>query len=95
MPGPPCYCGPPQAGQVGAQPRALADAVYAYAANIDNLEALSDAVNRIAHKHASLGVSDYHAIVTPPPLPIAAPMRMMDPQCSAGQNRWGVDAWMA
>lgn len=41
----------------GDQPRALADAVIAYAANIDNLEALLPAVTRIAHKHTSLGIT--------------------------------------
>jgi nitric oxide dioxygenase len=40
----------------GEQQRALASAVYAYAANIDNLQALQSAVTRIAHKHASLCV---------------------------------------
>ena len=40
----------------GAQPAALAHAVWAYAENIDNLGALSAAVSRIGNKHASLGV---------------------------------------
>ncbi len=40
----------------GDQPRALAAAVYAYAANIDNLGALTGAVERIAHKHASFNI---------------------------------------
>ncbi|KAK3388685.1 globin-like protein [Sordaria brevicollis] len=40
----------------GAQPRALAHAVLAYATYIDNLPALSHAVSRIAHKHVSLQV---------------------------------------
>ncbi|KAG5461929.1 MAG: globin-like protein [Olpidium bornovanus] len=40
----------------GTQQAALAAAVHAYAANIDNLGALGPAVTRIAHKHASLGV---------------------------------------
>ena len=42
--------------QDGAQARALADAVFAYANNLENLEALLPAVARIAHKHVSLGV---------------------------------------
>ncbi|KAI0019848.1 flavohemo protein [Xylariomycetidae sp. FL0641] len=52
-------------GQVtGAQPRALAAAVFAYASYVDNLPALSAAVERIAHKHASLGVhADQYPIV--------------------------------
>ena len=42
--------------QDGAQARALADAVFAYANNLENLEALLPSVARIAHKHVSLGV---------------------------------------
>ena len=41
----------------GDQPAALAHAVWAYAANIDNLAVLEATVTRIAHKHASLGVA--------------------------------------
>jgi nitric oxide dioxygenase len=42
------------------QPLALARAIQAYAANIDNLEALASAVELIANKHASLGVKPEH-----------------------------------
>ncbi|WP_142846788.1 NO-inducible flavohemoprotein [Telmatospirillum sp. J64-1] len=41
---------------VGDQPRALADAVHAYAANIDQPHVLSAAIRRITHKHASLNI---------------------------------------
>jgi nitric oxide dioxygenase len=44
----------------GQQPRALAAAVYAYAANIDNLPVLSHAVEIIAQKHTSLLVKPEH-----------------------------------
>ena len=40
----------------GKQQATLAQAIYAYIANIDNLEALTPAVLRIAHKHASLDI---------------------------------------
>jgi nitric oxide dioxygenase len=40
----------------GAQQGALAGALVAYAANIDNRDALAPVVRRIAHKHASLGI---------------------------------------
>ena len=40
----------------GKQQATLAQAIYAYAANIDNLEALTPAVLRIARKHASLDI---------------------------------------
>lgn len=48
----------------GSQQTALANSVFAYAANIDNLSALTSVVNRIAHKHASLGIKpDHYPIV--------------------------------
>ncbi|MCV6626437.1 MAG: globin domain-containing protein, partial [Cellvibrionaceae bacterium] len=48
----------------GAQPKALANAVVAYAANIDNLGNLSEAVTRIVQKHCSLGITpDQYDIV--------------------------------
>lgn len=40
----------------GEQPRALADAILAYANNLDNIAVLTPVVERIAHKHASLGI---------------------------------------
>ena len=46
--------------QSGNQPETLARAVYAYAANIDNLGALGPAVSRIANKHASLNIRPEH-----------------------------------
>ena len=46
--------------QDGNQARALADAVFAYANNLTNLEALIPAVQRIAHKHVSLGIKPEH-----------------------------------
>ncbi|RJE19484.1 hypothetical protein PHISCL_08169 [Aspergillus sclerotialis] len=42
----------------GAQPAALAHAVWAYASNIENPEALKTAISRIGHKHVSLGVTE-------------------------------------
>lgn len=42
------------------QPRALAGALFAYAANIDNLAVLGPAVERIAQKHASLFIQPEH-----------------------------------
>lgn len=41
----------------GNQQEALANAVYAFAANVDNLGALLGAVERIAQKHISLGIT--------------------------------------
>lgn len=44
----------------GKQQRALAGAITAYAANIDNLEVLGGAVEMIAQKHASLLIKPQH-----------------------------------
>ena len=44
----------------GGQQRALAGAICAYAANIDNLDALGPAVELIAQKHCSLGIQPEH-----------------------------------
>ncbi|MET0386028.1 MAG: globin domain-containing protein [Polyangiales bacterium] len=44
----------------GAQQTALAAAVFAYAANFDDAEALAPVLRRIAHKHASVGVKPAH-----------------------------------
>lgn len=41
----------------GRQREALFNAVHAYAANIDNIEALLPAVEKIAHKHASFQIT--------------------------------------
>lgn len=47
-----------QAG--GTQQTALANAVLAYAQNIDNPAALAPVASRIAHKHASIGIRAVH-----------------------------------
>ncbi|EFY84216.1 hypothetical protein J3459_018659 [Metarhizium acridum] len=46
--------------QTGAQQLALANAVFAYAAYIDDLGKLGEAVERIAQKHASLFIKPEH-----------------------------------
>ncbi len=50
--------------ETGAQPAALAHAVWAYADNIDNLSAMTSAISRIGNRHASLGITaDQYPIV--------------------------------
>ncbi|MDO9429757.1 NO-inducible flavohemoprotein [Phenylobacterium sp.] len=44
----------------GSQPRALAGAILAYAANIENLGALTQTVERIAQKHVGLQIAPEH-----------------------------------
>lgn len=47
-------------GDAGSQPHALAAAILAYGANIDNLGALAPAVERIAQKHVGLQILPEH-----------------------------------
>ncbi|MFK5595910.1 NO-inducible flavohemoprotein [Methylobacterium sp. HMF5984] len=47
-------------GETGSQPKALAQAVLAYARNIDNLGVLAGAVERIAQKHVALSILPEH-----------------------------------
>ncbi|MXP62396.1 NO-inducible flavohemoprotein [Roseomonas sp. M0104] len=47
-------------GETGSQPKALANAVLAYAQNIDNLGVLTAAVERIAQKHVGLNILPEH-----------------------------------
>lgn len=47
-------------GAGGQQPRALAGAILAYAQNIDNLGALTAAVERIAQRHTGLNILPEH-----------------------------------
>ncbi|CFX06616.1 Flavohemoprotein [Candidatus Filomicrobium marinum] len=47
-------------GANGSQPKALAQAILAYAENIENLGALAPAVERIAQKHAGLNILPEH-----------------------------------
>ncbi len=44
----------------GAQQQSLAAAVFAYAANIDQASALAPVIERIVHKHASVGITPAH-----------------------------------
>jgi len=44
----------------GSQQQSLASAVFAYAANYRNADALAPVLNRIAHKHASVGLTSAH-----------------------------------
>ncbi|MBV1777250.1 NO-inducible flavohemoprotein [Burkholderiaceae bacterium DAT-1] len=44
----------------GSQQQSLAAAVFAYAANIDNAAALAPVMERIVHKHVSVGITPAH-----------------------------------
>ena len=47
-------------GETGSQPKALASAVLAYAQNIERLDVLGPAIERIAQKHAGLQILPEH-----------------------------------
>ena len=66
----------------GGQQRALAGAICAYAANIDNLGALGTAVELIAQKHCSLGIQPEH-------YPIVGKHLLVGHQGCAGRCRHG------
>lgn len=48
------------AQQSGEQPKRLAGAILAFAQNVDRLDALSGAVERMAHRHVEVGVKPAH-----------------------------------
>ncbi|KAL2008710.1 hypothetical protein VTN00DRAFT_6904 [Thermoascus crustaceus] len=65
----PIYLGKPRTGHAhlsftGHQARALAGALYAYAANIDNLDALTPSTKLITHRHSSFYIQpdDYKTV---------------------------------
>lgn len=47
-------------GETGSQPKALASAILAYAQNIERLDVLGPAVERIAQKHVGLQILPEH-----------------------------------
>ncbi|MBB5687015.1 globin domain-containing protein [Sphingobium boeckii] len=48
------------AQESGEQPKRLAQAILGFAENVDKLEALSGAVERMAHRHIQTGVKPEH-----------------------------------
>lgn len=73
----------------GEQSRALSDAVLAYAKNIDNVEVLLPVVQRIAHKHVSLGVQASHYAVVGENLLAAIQQVLSLPDDHAALTAWG------
>lgn len=74
----------------GFQPRALAGSLYAYASNIDDLGALSPAVEKICQKHASLYVQPEHYKIVGEYL-----LRAMGDVLGAALTKDVLDAWEA
>lgn len=74
----------------GEQPAALAHAVWAYASNIENPEALKTTISRIGHKHASLGI-------TPEQYPLVGEglLSAIKTVLGSAANDQVIDAWKA
>jgi nitric oxide dioxygenase len=73
----------------GTQRRALANAVVAYAANLDRLEVLGDAVSLIVHKHASLNILPEHYPIVGECLLAAVKEVLGDPATDEVLGAWG------
>lgn len=73
----------------GEQSSALSDAILAYAKNIDNVEVLLPVVQRIAHKHVSLGVQASHYAVVGENLLSAIQQVLSLPDDHTSLTAWG------
>lgn len=76
--------------QKGSQPRALANAVLAYAKHIDNPAVLMNAVNLIVNKHVALGVKAEHY-----PIVGECLLQAMKEVLGAAATPEIIDAWAA
>lgn len=77
----------------GHQAQALAGALYAYAANIDNLGVLSPAVELICHKHASLYITPEQYEVVGHHLLLTMKTVLGDAATPAILDAWGAAYW--
>lgn len=80
-------------GPVGAQTKALANAILAYARNIDNLGALAAAVERIAQKHVGLQILPDHYPYVATALLGAIKDVLGDAATEEVLNAWGEAYW--
>lgn len=77
----------------GHQAQALAGALYAYAANIDNLGALSPALELICHKHASQYIRPEHYEIVGTNL-LATMKEVLGDECTPEiLGAWGAAYW--
>lgn len=79
--------------QAGTQPKALAGAVVAYAANIENLSALGSAVERIVNKHVSLDIQPAHYDIVGSCLLKAIKAVLGDAATDEVMTAWGEAYW--
>lgn len=73
----------------GTQPQALANAVVAYAGNLDRLELLGDAVSLIVQKHVSLNIQPEHYPIVGECLLAAIKEVLGDAASDAVLGAWG------
>jgi nitric oxide dioxygenase len=80
-------------GETGSQPRALTDAILAYARNIENLGVLGAAVERIAQKHVGLQILPEHYPVVARSLLAAIREVLGDAATDEVLAAWGEAYW--
>ena len=79
----------------GEQPRRLANAILAYAKNIDKLDALTSAVNRMVERHVETGVkAEHYPYVAEALLPAIRDVLGADVATDEVLAAWGEAYWM-
>jgi nitric oxide dioxygenase len=81
------------AQESGEQPKRLAAAILAYAKNVDNLGALTQAVQRMAERHVETGVRPEHYPVVAAALLPAIKDVLGDAVDQSVLNAWGEAYW--
>lgn len=79
--------------RAGAQPKALADSIIAYASNIDRLQVLGEAVERIVQKHVSLNITPDQYKIVGSCLMEAIGRVLGDAVTPAVADAWGAAYW--
>ncbi len=83
------------AQESGEQPRRLANAILAYAKNIDHLENLGSAVTRMVRRHVETGVkADHYPYVAEALLPAIRDALGADVATDEVLAAWGEAYWM-
>lgn len=83
------------AQESGEQPRRLANAILAYAKNIDKLDALTSAVERMVQRHVETGVKpEHYPYVAEALLPAIREVLGADVATDEVLAAWGEAYWM-
>lgn len=83
------------AQESGEQPKRLANAILAYARNIDKLEALTAAVDRMVQRHVETGVkAEHYPYVAEALLPAIRDVLGADVATDEVLAAWGEAYWM-